>query len=394
METLVLKNFAKLKDTTLNINDITLIAGKPGSGKSYIMKMLYAINEFYHKKLNENLVNNFIDEYKNILHMILKLSKIDKKSKEKCKFFLDNNNFEEYRKLLGKNLENENFDEIVTYNIKKINDLINLNENEKVSLFISNILNSIFSDYNQISSTFEVSYESLNIKLENENIDITFDEKVNLRNINDIVFVETPLILEFKKFMNKNEGKTPYHIGSLLKILDTDYSFKDKEQEMFIKEFTRKSKEIINGNIENSGDSFIYKRGDKNYDIVNASSGIKSIGLLQYLVTNKALKQGSVLFWEEPEVHLHPSWQLKMVELFLELQKNGVRIVFSTHSPYMADYLNALVKKRKLEDKVSFNLLTEEKDGVVENIILNDGNWKLLQDELLGALEEIMWEYL
>lgn len=394
METLVLKNFAKLKDATLNINDITLIAGKPGSGKSYIMKMLYAINEFYYKKLNENLVNNFIDEYKNILHMILKLSKIDKKSKEKCKFFLDNNNFEEYRKLLGKNLENENFDEIVTYNIKKINDLINLNENEKVSLFISNILNSIFSDYNQISSTFEVSYESLNIKLENENIDITFDEKVNLRNINDIVFVETPLILEFKKFMNKNEGKTPYHIGSLLKILDTDYSFKDKEQEMFIKEFTRKSKEIINGNIENSGDSFIYKRGDKNYDIVNASSGIKSIGLLQYLVTNKALKQGSVLFWEEPEVHLHPSWQLKMVELFLELQKNGVRIVFSTHSPYMADYLNALVKKRKLEDKVSFNLLTEEKDGVVENIILNDDNWKLLQDELLGALEEIMWEYL
>lgn len=394
METLVLKNFAKLKDTTLNINDITLIAGKPGSGKSYIMKMLYAINEFYHKKLNENLVNNFIDEYKNILYMILKLSKIDKKSKEICKSFLDNNNFEEYRKLLGENLENENFDEIVTYNIKKINDLINLNENEKVSLFISNILNSIFSDYNQISTTFEVSYKSLNIKLENENINITFDEEINLRNINDIVFVETPLILEFKKFINKNEGKTPYHIGSLLKILDTDYSFKDKEQEMFIKEFTKKSKEIINGNIENSGDSFIYRRDDKNYDIVNASSGIKSIGLLQYLVTNKALKQGSVLFWEEPEVHLHPSWQLKMVELFLELQKNGVRIVFSTHSPYMADYLNALVKKRKLEDKVSFNLLTEKKEGIVENIILNNDNWKLLQDELLGALEEIMWEYL
>ena len=78
---------------------------------------------------------------------------------------------------------------------------------------------------------------------------------------------------------------------------------------------------------------------------------------------------------------------------FLELQKNGVRIVFSTHSLYMADYLNALVKKRKLEDKVSFNLLTE-KDGVVENIILNDGNWNLLQKELLSALEDIMWEYL
>ncbi len=390
METLVLKNFAKLKDATLNINDITLIAGKPGMGKSYIMKMLYAIDEFYHKKLNGELIKNFINEDKKILYMLLNLYSYD--NKEELKSFLDENNFTEYRNILNKN-NDKNFDGLVKYNIKKINDLINLSEKEKISLFISNILNSIFSDYNQISSNFEVNYESLNIKLENENINIIFDEKVNLRNISDIVFVETPLILEFKKFMNKEEGKTPYHIGSLLKILDTDYSFKDKEQEMFIKEFTRKSKEIINGNIENSGDSFIYKRGDKNYDIVNASSGIKSIGLLQYLVTNKALKQGSVLFWEEPEVHLHPSWQLKMVELFLELQKNGVRIVFSTHSPYMADYLNALVKKRKLEDKVSFNLLIE-KDGVVENIILNDGNWKLLQDELLGALEEIMWEYL
>ena len=391
METLVLKNFAKLKDTTLNINDITLIAGKPGMGKSYIMKMLYAIDEFYHKKLNGELIKNFINEDKKILYMLLNLYSYD--NKEELKSFLDENNFTEYRNILNKN-NDKNFDGLVKYNIKKINDLMNLNEKEKISLFISNILNSIFSDYNQISSNFEVNYESLNIKLENENINITFDEKVNLKNISDIVFVETPLILEFKKFMNKEEGKTPYHIGSLLKILDTDYSFKDKEQEMFIKEFTRKSKEIINGNIENSGDSFIYKRGDKNYDIVNASSGIKSIGLLQYLVTNKALKQGSVLFWEEPEVHLHPSWQLKMVELFLELQKNGVRIVFSTHSPYMADYLNALVKKRKIEDKVSFNLLTEEKDGVVENIILNDENWELLQDELLGALEEIMWEYL
>lgn len=83
-----------------------------------------------------------------------------------------------------------------------------------------------------------------------------------------------------------------------------------------------------------------------------------------------------------------------MVELFLELQKNGVKIVFSTHSAIMADYLNILVKKRNLGSKVSFNLLTEKKEGIVENIILNDDNWKLLQDELLGALEEIMWEYL
>lgn len=253
-----------------------------------------------------------------------------------------------------------------------------------------NIIKSVFDNYSQISDEF--IFEHDNCLIEYKNTKLNIERKSDIK-VKDAVFVETPLILEFKSFMTKDLNKIPYHISSLLKILDKDYSFIDEKQEEFIEEFINKSKEIINGNIENSGDSFIYRRGDKNYDIVNASSGIKSIGLLQYLVTNKALKKDSVLFWEEPEVHLHPSWQLKMVELFLELQKNGVRIVFSTHSPYMADYLNALVKKRKLEDKVSFNLLTEE-DGVVENIILNDANWNLLQKEFLSALEDIMWEYL
>lgn len=392
METLVLKNFAKLKDTTLNINDITLIAGKPGSGKSYIMKMLYAMYEANDNLSNEikkedYLISKFLNE---VMNEGIKLNiekQKNKRGKIDKKLFKELADSQSFRELLKKEIVNAK----EFTGIKKTLKEKQLSDNEIFYDNLRNIIKSVFDNYSQISDEF--IFEHDNCLIEYKNTKLNIERKSDIK-LNDAVFVETPLILEFKSFMTKDLNKIPYHISSLLKILDKDYSFIDEKQEEFIEEFINKSKEIINGNIENSGDSFIYRRGDKNYDIVNASSGIKSIGLLQYLVTNKALKKGSVLFWEEPEVHLHPSWQLKMVELFLELQKNGVRIVFSTHSPYMADYLNALVKKRKLEDKVSFNLLTEEKDGVVENIILNDDNWKLLQDELLGALEEIMWEYL
>ena len=42
MPNLNLKNFAKIKDSDFDIKDITVFAGKPGTGKSYIMKFLYA----------------------------------------------------------------------------------------------------------------------------------------------------------------------------------------------------------------------------------------------------------------------------------------------------------------------------------------------------------------
>lgn len=366
MPNLNLKNFAKIKDSDFDIKDITVFTGKPGTGKSYIMKILYAIDEAINKtnfELEDTLIqlNNLYSKQNTDISFTKRFKLLE----------------------LGKASNNK---------LNKLSE-IRKDKNKFLNYAYKNILESIFGNINQISSNFIIKHNDVTLNFLNNNLDI---EKVDKESevIKSVIFVETPLILEFKKFMNRQEGKTPYHIESLLKILDKDYSFTDEEQDEFIKSFIEKSKKIIKGNIEDSGDSFIFKTDDnKNYDIVNASSGIKSIGLLQYLVTNKALKKGSVLFWEEPEVHLHPTWQLKMIDLFIELMNAGVKIVFSTHSPFMADYLNAKAQREKFRDRISFNLLSEE-NGVVSNVILNDDNWDKLQSELLDPLEEIMWEYL
>jgi len=348
------QNFAKLKDTEVAFNDITVIAGKPGTGKSYVMKFMYAVDE------SLRLCNTYYDD-------------IDQKIRELLEEPF-NKDIEKLLKRIDEKKPEHNIHEMLYEDFK-------------------NILKSIFVNLGQISNNFNIKFENDFVSYSNDLLEIQLD---NIDMLENVIFVETPLILEFKKFMKREKGKTPYHIESLLNVLDTDYSFTDEEQDKFIKEFTQKSKKIIKGDIESSGDSFIFnKEGDKNYDIVNASSGTKSIGLLQYLVTNKALKKGSVLYWEEPEVHLHPEWQLKMIELFIELMNASVKIVFSTHSTFMVDSLNALSKKGDFSDRVSFNLF-KETDGIVENHILEaDKEWKLIQDELLkSSLEEIMWQYL
>ena len=389
------QNFAKLKDTEVAFNDITVIAGKPGTGKSYVMKFMYAIDEAFYRKTNNILSIDAINSNRENLSFyadfFLKEDKVSFAYQ-----LLNENKFDEYQHLLLNNLKKETPETLkkllgkAIYEIQMYEDMP---LEEQFILFLSNLVKSIFIDYSQISDSFSIDMN--NLQLSNVDADLEFNFKNILSKSNQtVIFVETPLILEFKKFMKKEKGKTPYHIESFLNILDTDYSFTDKEQDKFIKSFRAKAQDIIGGDIESSGDSFIFNgKDDKNYDILNASSGTKSIGLLQYLVTNKALKKGSVLYWEEPEVHLHPEWQLKMIDLFVELMNAGVKIVFSTHSPYMPDYLNAISKRRGFADRVSFNLFKETK-GVVENHILDtEEKWQMIQDELLGSLEEIMWEY-
>jgi len=409
------KNFAKLKDTSIEFNDITVLAGKPGTGKSYVMKFQYALMETVSSILNGNSFEHyaFMDSSEheemmiNFLSMNFILIAKEFFDVSDITEYLDSNNYIESLKILKEN-ENfilENLDEknqrslfqsflsSLTQFSNRQEKSLGISDEEKFHFIFRNLLTSIFGDINQIDTDFIYKDKQVACSY-NENI--LNIQKINLEeDIENSIFVETPLILEFEKFLPKERFKTPYHIDSLLQELNKNYfSFTSEETSSFINSFQKSASKTIEGTITKGtlGFSFESKSG-KSFNIVNASSGIKSIGLLQYLVINKTLKKGSVLFWEEPEVHLHPEWQLKMVDLFVELMNAGIKVVFSTHSPYMADYLNAISKKEGYRDRISFNVL-DEKDGVVTNHILDDENWDILQHELMDTFEDILWQYL
>ena len=70
------------------------------------------------------------------------------------------------------------------------------------------------------------------------------------------------------------------------------------------------------------------------YDIDFLSSGEKGLLLTCFLIKYNVARNGIILF-DEPELHLNPSVNKKIVQFFLEniVEKNDVQIVLSTHSP-------------------------------------------------------------
>jgi hypothetical protein len=85
--------------------------------------------------------------------------------------------------------------------------------------------------------------------------------------------------------------------------------------------------------------------------ITVASSLSRSVAGLAHYIRAFA-SPGDVLLIDELEMNAHPAAQLALVELMAVMVSYGIRIVFTTHSPYVIDHLNNLLEAgRAPEDR-------------------------------------------
>ena len=110
------------------------------------------------------------------------------------------------------------------------------------------------------------------------------------------------------------------------------------------------------------------ERGDIEFTLL--AEGMRKLGLLWLLIRNGSLRDGSVLFWEEPETNLNPKLYGVVIEVLLELQRSGVQVFLATH-----DYgiLKELDLRMHEDDKVAFHSLyrDEETEDIACNTTTN-----------------------
>ena len=86
-------------------------------------------------------------------------------------------------------------------------------------------------------------------------------------------------------------------------------------------------------------------------DLHNASSSIRQLAPLLLYLRYRA-KKNDFLIIDEPEMNLHPESQAKLLEVFGIMVNLGVRILITTHSPYLMSHLNNLVSGTLVTPKI------------------------------------------
>ncbi len=118
---------------------------------------------------------------------------------------------------------------------------------------------------------------------------------------------------------------------------------------------------LFEGKIEQTGQQdqpFIFKKGNQQFAMQQTAEGIKKIGILRTLITNRQLGKGTILFMDEPETALHPDAVRKMVEMLVAMSKAGVQIFIASHSYFVIKQM-AICSKREQLPIMCWNLEKE-----------------------------------
>ena len=110
----------------------------------------------------------------------------------------------------------------------------------------------------------------------------------------------------------------------------------------------RRLEQLIGGRLRLEGGRFLLesRRGGK-LEIDLSAEGIRRLATLYRLIQNGTIREGSLLFWDEPETNLNPKLIRPVAGILTELARRGVQIVLATHSLFLLRELEILSQEQR-----------------------------------------------
>ena len=302
-ESIHIKNFGPLKDLKWeNLGGINLIVGENGSGKTFLLKALYAtIKAIETHERGDDIKKPFPAHLGEKLHW--------------------------------------------TFQAKTNGDLVTKQPDKKPADF-----QAIISKKN-IHFTFGQDATKQVTLIAN---------KVERKNI-DSIFLPPKEVLSFQKIILQSRDKdkifgfddTYYDLAVALGGVPVRGNFQNE-----VKTFREQLKTMLEGKIEATKEGeWIYTKGKYKFPMSVTAEGIKKLGILDTLLGSKYLVKGSVIFIDEPETALHPHYISTFLEELALLVDAGFQIFMASHSYFVISKLHNIA----LRNKISTPILLHEK---------------------------------
>jgi len=210
----------------------------------------------------------------------------------------------------------------------------------------------------KITASFHTNSKSLAIQ-ENVNYDKYHDEAV---------FIPTKEVLSFMKGFNSLYEKyglsfdqTYQDICLLLDLPEVRSETLHEKSKWAMTEIEG----ICGGHfVFYGGGKVTFKTENTEYSANAMAEGFRKAGMLARLLETGAIQPGisGPLFWDEPEANLNPKLMELLVQILLELSRNGQQIILATHNYVLLKWFDLLMDKDE-EDHVRFHALYRDPES-------------------------------
>lgn len=398
--TLKIKNFGPINDAKLDIGKINVIAGANASGKTTTSKLFYCLlasSSSDGKYLANKGIANLLSPL--IVYIWQKAENNTEEQNKLLKFSNTVNNFDVMSDISLHNIYHDTFQiyekldiknrNFLNEKFKEIDEILTLKENsEDYYIYVlSNILEIEFDGGEQIAENFtgEIQFFGKNddfefrneIKMDAEGVQSNLSKDYfDSLGLSEVSYIETPYVLDFMGAISRDfpfSKGSDYHQKLLMRKLRDNSNKTNLFDDLISKniiDFEKKIYKLIEGNFKYDHDSedFKFTNGDHTFTIKNTSSGLKHIGIIQLLLKNRKLPKNSYLIMDEPEVHLHPEWQVKLAEILVLLARDlNITLYINSHSPHFIEAIEVFSEYYDIGDVTNF-YLTEKKENGKYNI--------------------------
>ncbi|QQB06118.1 AAA family ATPase [Macrococcoides caseolyticum] len=433
---ITIKNIGILNNVEMKIDGITVVGAKNDSGKSTISKVLgtslLSMNKYKDVfldyindqvrsiffKIEGTFENNLNNHGSQILKMIDELPL-------EYKNYFNHGTFEPYNIYIDLRIGSTNVKDIDNRIDKMIRvfsfiknhffDYITENDNNRLSSLIKDLddikgikikdveetllLRFFAKSFRENLVNFH-SFEPSRISIkENSNtiFEMNFDKQNRLKkhfigntSIKNIAYIESPQIIDhlFESILNRFDDSNKLKYTNQLQYMLTNQFknnplFDDNSNRNFV---LNKIFEIIEGEMKaetsETIDEIYFQKGGYRIETINVATGIKSFSLIQLLLKNNWVNDEMLIIIDEPEINLHPEWQVKYAEILVLIQKYmGCKIYINTHSSYIIEAIDLYSKKYDLKSQTNYYML----DGYSSEFLDND--FQPIFKQLNGAFD-------